>query len=89
MAFVHLDKVLDRRRHVAHLQVAAPAQLMGHVLGDILRPALGGVEGDHPDGAGILAGQKVGNDGLKVGCLGVGFTVFMSELAIRARKATR
>jgi hypothetical protein len=40
-----LDERLHRPRYIAILD-QAPAQLVGDVLGDLARPALGGIEGD-------------------------------------------
>jgi hypothetical protein len=39
-------KILEEARHVAHLKIAALAQFVRHVSGYILRPFLGGIEGD-------------------------------------------
>ena len=71
-AFVAVDEVLEEERNVAHLQIAAPAQLMGDICGDVLRPALGGVEGDDADRVVVLAGQQVLDHGFQVGGLDVG-----------------
>jgi hypothetical protein len=49
------DKILDGGRHVAHLKIAAPAQLVGDILGNILRPAIGGIEADDADRAMVMA----------------------------------
>jgi hypothetical protein len=74
MAFVEFDEILDVGGHVSKLQVATPAKLLGDVLGDITRPALGAVEADDLDRAVILAGEQIGDDGLEIGRLVVGFT---------------
>jgi hypothetical protein len=57
-AFVAIGKILQKKGDVAHLQIAAPAQLMGHVDGDILRPAFGGVEPDNAYRILVLAGER-------------------------------
>jgi hypothetical protein len=73
-AFVLVDKVLKEKRHVAELEIAASAQFPGDVLGDVLRPFLGGVEGDDPDRAFVLPLKQVEDHGFQIGGLSVGFT---------------
>jgi hypothetical protein len=60
-------KICERSRHLAHLQIAAPTQFAGDILGNIFRPPLGRVEGDDTVGIAVLATQQVLDDGLKVG----------------------
>jgi hypothetical protein len=43
------------------------------------RPALGGVEGHHPEGMPILTGQEIGDDGLGAGLSRVGLPVPAAE----------
>ena len=45
-AFVPICEILQVKRDVSRLQVAAAAQFVRYVLGNIFRPALGGIEGD-------------------------------------------
>jgi hypothetical protein len=47
-SFMAFDKFLKRRRQVAIQQVAAPADLVGNVLGAVARPPLERVEAEHP-----------------------------------------
>ena len=66
VAFVAFNKILNIGRQVPQLQITALAKLVGDILGDILRPPLGGVEGDHPDWVGILTRHQALDDVLKV-----------------------
>ena len=59
VAFEAVDEALQEKRDVAVLQIATLAQLMGDVFGDILRPALGSVEGHDADGVAVLPGEQV------------------------------
>ena len=43
------DKILDARRRVAQLQIAAPAQFVGDIGRDVARPSFRGVEADDAD----------------------------------------
>ena len=80
-AFVAIDEVLQEERNVTLLQVAAPAQLLGDVGGNVLRPFFGGIEADHANRVFILAGQQVENDGLELGRAVVGFAPDPAEPA--------
>src|SRR3982074_2938008 len=64
-ALVAIDEILQEERNVALLQIAAPAQLLGDVGGNVLRPVLRGVKGNHADRAFILALEQVENDRLE------------------------
>ena len=55
----------------AHLKIAALAQFPRY----ILRPFLGGVEGNDPDRAFVLAFEHVKDDGLQIGGFDVGFAI--------------
>jgi hypothetical protein len=66
-------KILNRLRHVAVPQIAAPADFLGEVLGEVARPPLERVEAEHPDRAVILAFDQVLDHGLKIGLLLVRF----------------
>jgi hypothetical protein len=66
-ALVSVDEILQADRDVAHLKIAAVAQFMGNVGRDVLRPSFGGVEADDADRVLVLTGQKIGDDGFKVG----------------------
>jgi hypothetical protein len=72
-AFVAVDKILQEKRNVALLQVAAAPQLVGDLDGNIAAPACVDIENDNPDRTGILAGEQIHDDGLEAGCLGVHF----------------
>ena len=67
------DEIRDHSGDLAHLQIAATAQFAGDVLGNIFRPALGGIEGDDADRVTILAGQQVLNYRFEVGGFVIGF----------------
>jgi hypothetical protein len=70
-----LNKVLRLGWHVAHLQVASAAQLLGNIAWDILWPFFGGVEADHPDRVLVLPFEHVPDDRFEIGPLGVGFAI--------------
>jgi hypothetical protein len=53
------------------LQIAAAAQLLSDILGDVTRPALGGVEGGDPDRIGVLAAKQVNDYGFQIGGLDI------------------
>ena len=67
------DEIRDHSGDLSHLQIAATAQFAGDVLGNIFRPALGGIEGDDADRVTILAGQQVLNYRFEVGGFVIGF----------------
>ena len=75
-----LNEILNGRRHISHLEIAAPAQLAGDILRNIFRPALGRIEGDDADRIAILAGKQVLNDGLKISGLVVGLPPSAADL---------
>jgi hypothetical protein len=52
MAF---DEILKFRRQVSVLQIAAPADFLGDVPGDVARPTLERVKAEHSDRTRILA----------------------------------
>ena len=70
-----VHKVLQEERHVTHLQIAALAQFVCHISRYILRPFLGGVEGNHPQRAFVLAFEEVEDDGFEISGLDVSFAV--------------
>jgi hypothetical protein len=72
-ALVLFEEPLQTNGRVSHLEIAAPPDFMGNILGDIPRPPFRRVETNDPHGAVVLAVEKVGNDRLKVGCLDIGF----------------
>jgi hypothetical protein len=47
--FLPLDEILNGGWHISQLEIAAPAQFAGHILGNVLGPALGRIEGDDAD----------------------------------------
>jgi hypothetical protein len=61
--------------------MAAPADLLGDVLGDVAQPALKRVEAEHPDRAFVLTREQLLDDGLQIGMLGVGFAPDAAEPA--------
>ena len=72
MSLVPFDKIGDRGGQLTRLQIAATVQFAGDVLGNIFRPALGGIEGDDADRVTILAGQQVLNYRFEVGGFVIG-----------------
>jgi hypothetical protein len=75
------DEALDTGRDLAHLQIAPAAQFLCDIGGNILRPALSGVEADDADGVRILAVEQVLDDGHEVGCLDIGLAPGATEPA--------
>jgi hypothetical protein len=73
--FVPREKVLEARRDLACLKLAAPAEFLSDVGRDVARPAFGGVEADDADGLRILPVEQVLDDGLEVRGLDIGFAV--------------
>ena len=57
-------------------------QLARDVLRNVAGPALGGVEGDHPERVRILPGQEILQDRLSVGFRDVGLNEDAAELAV-------
>ena len=55
-AFVFICEILQVKRDVSRLQVAAAAQFVRYVLGNIFRPAFSSIEGDDADRITVLAG---------------------------------
>jgi len=68
-----LDEILNRGWQISQLLVAAPAQFAGHILGYVLRPALGRIEGDDADRIVVLARKEIQNNGFQVCAFIVGF----------------
>ena len=66
------DEIRDHSGDLSHLQIAATAQFAGDVLGNIFRPALGGIEGDDADRV-VLPGDQVLNYRFEVGGCVIGF----------------
>ena len=86
-----LDERLHRPRHIAIFDQAS-AQLVGDVLGDVARPALGGVEGDDAQRIAILAIDQVADQrlpirsvwvGLWLGLAKPGSEVFKHQIGVR------
>jgi hypothetical protein len=67
-----IHEILNVRWDVAQLKIAASAQLIGDVFGDVFGPASCGVERNHTDRVLILTGQQVRDHGFQVGCLKIG-----------------
>jgi hypothetical protein len=57
--FVVIGEVLKEKRDISALEVAPTAQLARNIHGHVLRPMLGGVEGDDAAWVVILAGQQI------------------------------
>jgi hypothetical protein len=72
-AFVSVDEVLQEKRNVAHLQIAALAQFMGDVHRNVLRPSFSGVETDDADWIFVLTIEQIDDHGFKVRGFDVGF----------------
>jgi hypothetical protein len=62
LAFVLVNEVLQEERNVAHLQIAALAQFSGDIDRNILRPALGGIEGNDASGVFAQPGEQVSDN---------------------------
>ena len=75
-----LKEILNGRWHISHLEIAAPAQLAGDILRNILGPALGRIEGDDADRAAVLAGEEILNNCFEVSGLVVGFAPRAADL---------
>jgi len=54
--------------------VTAPAQFLGDIAGNVLRPLLCGIEGDDTDRAFELPVQEVLNDPFQIGPVDAGFS---------------
>jgi hypothetical protein len=80
-AFVAIGEILQEERDISRLQIAAPAQLVGDVFRDVLRPALGSVKGDHADRVFVLPGQQISDDSLKVGPFVIGLALDCAKAA--------
>jgi hypothetical protein len=68
-ALIAIHEILQEECNIKLLPIATLAQLIGDIGANVLRPVLGGVEGNHPDRALILTGQKVENNGLSTAAL--------------------
>src|SRR4051812_38793231 len=66
-ALMAIDKALEEGGHIAQLQIASPAELVGDVAGNILRPFLGGVEADYADRVFVLALEEVDDHRFQIG----------------------
>ncbi len=75
-----IDEVLNVRRHIAPVQVATPSQLLGDVVGHVLRPSFERVEADNPDRIAVVTRQQFADDAFKVGVF-VGFPPDAAEPA--------
>ena len=73
MTFVAFDKILNGGGHISRLQIAAPAQFVSHVFGNVLRPSLFSVEGDDADRIVVLARKEILDNGFQVRRFVVGF----------------
>ena len=74
-ALVVVDEVLQPERNIAHLLIAAVAKFVRYVGGNVLRPLLGGAEGNDPDGVLVLAREQIGDHGFQIGLFDIGFAV--------------
>ena len=73
-ALVPFHKISDCIGNFSRLQIATSSQLKGHVLRNILRPALRSVEGNHSNGVVKFSGQQILDDRFQVGGLIVSLT---------------
>ena len=60
------NKIRERTGEIAHLQVAAPAQLVSDIFENVIRPTLCSVEGHDPDRVAVLPGEQVLDDRLRL-----------------------
>ena len=67
-----VDKVLQTRWDIAHLQIAAPPHPKGNLFGDIHRPTLSRIESDDPDRIAVLAREQVFDHGFQFSGLIIG-----------------
>jgi hypothetical protein len=67
------DEIDDRSRHVPQLQITAPAQLLGDVRRNILRPAVEWIEAKDADRVALLPLEHVQDHSFKVRGVDVGF----------------
>jgi len=79
--FVTFNELLEVGRQLGPLQIAAPPDLHGDILGDIARPSLSGVEAHDPQGVLVLARQEIGDDGFEVVGPHLGLTPAAAEVA--------
>ena len=75
-----LNEILNGRWHISQLEIAAPAQLAGHILRNVLGPALGRIEGDDADRIAVLARKEILNNGFQVRGFVVGFPPGAADL---------
>ena len=66
-----VEEILQGGRHLAPVRAALP-QFLGHLLGDVPRPAFAGIEAHDPDRAAVLPIHQLAQQGLKVGAVLVG-----------------
>src|SRR5258705_6412078 len=76
--FISVHKVLQEEGHVTYLQIAAPAQFVGDVCRNVLRPFFGDVEGDDADWVFVLALEQVEDHSFRTGRVDVGFAPGMA-----------
>ena len=89
-----LDELLNVGWHIARLEIAASAQFLSNVFGDVVRPSLFGVEGDDADRIVVLARKEILNNGFQVrGFVVIGFapgaTQFFRNLPLQDKRFDR
>jgi hypothetical protein len=61
--FLSLDEILNGGWQISQLYIATPAQFVSHIMGNVLGPALGRIEGDDADRIIVLARKEIQNNG--------------------------
>ena len=57
-AFIPIGEIMQVKWDVSHLQVAATAQFMRYVLGNVFRLAFNSIEGDDADWVAVRPGES-------------------------------
>jgi hypothetical protein len=69
---VTIGEILKKEGNIAHLQIAASAQVLSNLYRNVRRPVFGGVESNYLDRIAVLACKQALNNGLQVGPLVLG-----------------
>jgi hypothetical protein len=73
--FLSLDEILNGGWHISQLYIATSPQFVSHILGNVLGPALGRIEGDDADRIIVLARKEILYNGFQVCRFIVGFAL--------------
>jgi hypothetical protein len=61
-ALITVSKILEKEGDVSHLQIAAAAQFVRHVLGNVFRPTFSSIERNDANRIAVLSGEEILND---------------------------